>query len=478
MARTEPTAGAPREARFTQGSTMRHVVVMTLTGSIGLTFAFLVDFVTLFWVGQIGEPILVAAIGFAWTIQFFTISTGIGLMIATVAMVSRAIGARDWARARRQCSAAMTLTIGLQTAIASVVFALRDPILGALGASGETLRIASDFLLVSLPSLPLMAAGMVAAAGLRATGDALRAMGVTMTAGFVALIVDPLLILDEVVLARGAIVLPIGFGFGVDGAAWGLVISRLAMSLVAFYWLIRVHDLVGPVSLMQIRSIARPFFRIAAPAMAAQMSTPMGNFFVTAFVAGFGDAAVAGWSVVSRLMILAFGGIFALSGAIGGIIGQNHGAARIDRVADAYLNALLFCAIYTFATWMALIALAPLVVEGFNLDPEGIAVVEAFSYVAAGAFVFTGALFVANAAFNNLGRPLWATGFNWLRDGVLTLPICWAMTMPFAAPGAVYGQALAGILAGALAALAGWRYIRLMTAKAPPRLSSGIQPAE
>jgi hypothetical protein len=34
---------------------MRHVVVMTLTGSLGLVFMFLVDVTTLFWVSYLGD---------------------------------------------------------------------------------------------------------------------------------------------------------------------------------------------------------------------------------------------------------------------------------------------------------------------------------------------------------------------------------------------------------------------------------------
>ena len=35
----------------------------------------------------------------------------------------------------------------------------------------------------------------------------------------------------------------------------------------------------------------------------------------------------------------------------------------------------------------------------------------------AGAFVFTGMMFVANAAFNNLGRPVYSTLINWIGRG-------------------------------------------------------------
>lgn len=49
--------------RFLHGSAMGHVVRMTMTGAVGITFVFLVDAAGLFWVSRLGDPRLVAAIG-------------------------------------------------------------------------------------------------------------------------------------------------------------------------------------------------------------------------------------------------------------------------------------------------------------------------------------------------------------------------------------------------------------------------------
>ena len=53
------------QAKFLTGSTMRHVVVMTMTGSLGLSFMFLVDFLALFWISKLEQEELIAAVGFA-----------------------------------------------------------------------------------------------------------------------------------------------------------------------------------------------------------------------------------------------------------------------------------------------------------------------------------------------------------------------------------------------------------------------------
>ena len=76
-------------AKFTTGSMMRHVVVMTATGSIGLMAVFVVDLLNLFYISLLGEQELAAAIGYAGTVLFFATSICIGVTISGVAVVAK-----------------------------------------------------------------------------------------------------------------------------------------------------------------------------------------------------------------------------------------------------------------------------------------------------------------------------------------------------------------------------------------------------
>jgi len=434
------------DAVFLEGSLLRHVTVMALSGTAGLGFTFLVDFLALWWISRLRDEVLIAAIGFAGTIQFAVISVAIGMMIGAVALVSRALGQGERDRARRIASAAMVMTFLIQGVVAALVFVYRHEVLALGGAEGEARDAAARFLAITLPSLPVMALGMVASAVLRAVGDALRSMSVTMAAGAAAAILDPLLI--------------VWMGLGIEGAGISMLLARLVMTVVGLHFAINVHDMLARPRLPDAATMARPFFAIALPAVATQVSTPFGNWILTRAMAEHGESAVAGWGVVMRLTILAFGGIFALSGAIGGIIGQNYGAGHYDRVERAFGAALLYCLVYTLLVWAGMAAFGDAIAASFGLSAEGAAVVHTFTRYAAGAFVFTGALFVANASFNNLGRPLWSTGANWLRDGVMMFPAAMALGAAFAGPGVIWAQALVNIVAGALAAWLAWRYIR------------------
>lgn len=84
----------PQADRFTVGSTMRHVMVMSATGWVGLAAIFFVDFLNLFYISLLQHIELTAAIGFAGALLFLLMSFSIGGTIAGTALTARAIGAR------------------------------------------------------------------------------------------------------------------------------------------------------------------------------------------------------------------------------------------------------------------------------------------------------------------------------------------------------------------------------------------------
>lgn len=427
---------------------MGHVVRMTATGAFGITFVFLVDAMNLFWLSQLGNAQLVAAIGFAYSIQFFSVSSGIGLMIAGTAIVSKTIGQGDRTRARVQAGASVLLAAAVQLCIASLVFAFRHDLIAMAGATGETARLAARYLGMTVFSLVPMAIAMTCSGALRADGFGAKAMYVTLFSGLILAVLDPILIF--------------WMDLGLDGAAYGLIIFRFFLMGFGVYFAIKQQKLMTLPGVADMRTILWPFALIAVPTIATQMATPFGNYLLTIVMAQFGDDAVGAWAVVSRLTVLVFGGIFSLSGAIGGIFGQNYGAGQIDRVKETYRNALIFCGVYTVVAWVLLASFGNSVAMAFGLTGQGAEVLRAFTTLGVGGFVFIGALFVSNAAFNNLGKPVRSTVLNWVNHGVLSWPIAMAMAALLGAPGVIYGQSIAGIIAGTVAAVWTWRFVQAL----------------
>ena len=438
-------APSERGGKFLDGGLMRHVVTMSLSASVGLVSVFLVDFADLFFISLLGEAELAAAIGFAGTLLFLVFSAAIGLAIAMAALVAPRVGRGELEEARTVAGGVLIAGLALFVIWSATAFALRAEAMTLLGATGRTHTLAVDFLAVVLPAMPLGALGMMGSAVLRAHGDARRAMQVTLWAGGVNAVLDPLLIF--------------GFGLGLDGAAWATVAARVAMAGAAL-WAVRRHygGFAWP-SPARLLADLRPMLAIALPAVLTNVATPIGNGIATRAIAPFGDAAVAGWAVVGRLTPLAFCVLFAVSGAIGPIIGQNAGAGRYDRVRETLVRAMQFVALAVLVSWALLLLARPLIVEQFGLGGEGARLLVWFALAIAPLSLFNGALFVSNAAFNNLHRPLWATWLNWARHTLGVAPFVWLGAIVGGAPGVLVGQALGGLVFGLVGLWLAWRLV-------------------
>jgi len=205
-----------------------------------------------------------------------------------------------------------------------------------------------------------------------------------------------------------------------------------------------------------------PFWKIGVPAIMTQLATPIGNAYVTGAFASYGDEAVAGWAVVGRLMPLAFAAIFALSGAIGPIIGQNYGAGNRDRVVLALREAQVFCFAYVLGVWFLLFIGADFLVSAFGATGDAASLINAFCVIVAGSFVFNGFLFVANAAFNNLGYALYSTVFNWGRATLGVVPFVYFGGLWFGVTGVLYGWGLGAVAFGVVALIVAFRTVKTM----------------
>jgi Na+-driven multidrug efflux pump len=200
---------------------------------------------------------------------------------------------------------------------------------------------------------------------------------------------------------------------------------------------------------------------IAGPAILTNLATPVGAIFVTRAMAGLGPQAVAGQATIERLSAVAFALVYALTGAIGPIFGQNMGAGNLPRVRQTLRESLLTVIVTVFAAWILLAVGQDAIVYAFSAKEETAQLVRLFCSWLAPAFVFTGCLFVANAAFNNLGFPLLSTLFNWGRATLGTIPFV-AIGVRHGPTGVLYGQALGSVVFGLSAmSVAFWVTYRL-----------------
>lgn len=424
---------------------MGHVVVMTLTGAFGLMAVFFVDLADMYFLSLLGEAEVAGAIGFAGAVVFINLSIGIGIAITSSALVSRSIGAEHVEAARGFAASSLLFSLVFAVVVAVALWAGTGTILKTLGAKGDALAMAEAYLRIVIPLFPLLSLGMCLSGILRGIGDAKRAMYVTLAGAITNAILDPLLIF--------------GLDMGVEGAAAASACARLVMVLVGLHGVLSVHRFLMKPTFWLLRRDLRAILEIYVPAMLTQLATPIGNAYVTFAIAPYGDSAVSALAVVTRIVPVAFGVVFSLSGAIGPIIGQNFGANRPDRVMASFHNALIFAIGYVALTSVLLfIAKAPIAAV-FNASAEATILIAFFCTWVGPTWLFAGFQYVANASFNNLGKPQYSTLFNWAKSVVGMVPLVTLGTWLGAAQGGLAGLGAANVIFGLAAAIAARRLI-------------------
>ncbi|MBL8791409.1 MAG: MATE family efflux transporter [Rhizobiales bacterium] len=425
-------SAASSQAVFLSGSIMRHVVVMTLTGAVGLMTMFGADLADLFYLSLLKDTNVTAAIGFAGILSFANLSMGIGIGIATAALVARNLGAGNPERAREFATSCVTFTLvvsGTYTIIAAI---FAEPLMRVLGAEGEALRLAVSYIHILTPGFIMLATAVCCSFALRGIGSPNRAMFVTLGSAVATLIMDPIMIFH--------------LGWGIQGAAVAHVTANACALAFGLHGIAIHHRFLNHLSLSGLRRDFRAIWAIAFPAILTQLATPFTIAYTTYAMAPYGTEAVSSSAIIGRIVPVAFGIIFSLSGAVGPIIGQNFGARDFGRVKQTLKDGLSFAAAYTLLTSLLLFLFRHPLADAFHLTGEARHYVLFFCTWIGITWAFAGAQFVANAAFNNLGRPTLSTWFNWGKATLGTIPFA----MVGSALGGVTGM-MAAIGAGSIA---------------------------
>ena len=321
---------------------MRHVAVMTATGSIGLIAIFAVDVLSLFWVSRLGVDSYKAAIGYASQLSFILMSINIGLTIAISANVSRALGAGDRPRARRMAASGLLLTTLVSLVLSAILWWFRDAALDRFmhargrGRDGRQ-RPAGDHHSRQHPD--------GARHGLfrhparlrrrppRHVRDAFRRDRHRLHRSAA----------DFRASASASMARPGRRSFRGSSFSPSASTARCACTISS-----------GGRASPRSRRDLRPLMGIGLPSILANLATPVSAIYVTRVWSDFGEPTVAGGAIVDRVIPLAFGVIFALTGSIGPIIGQNYGARLMPRVRRALTDSFILAVGYALVAWAAL----------------------------------------------------------------------------------------------------------------------------
>lgn len=288
-----------------------------------------------------------------------------GLGTGTAAAIARALGAGNHEQAFKVASQGIVLAL-IVAAIFTFVFLYLGPaIYGWMGAEGNALEAATQYSMVVFSGIAFVWIMNVLANIVRGTGNMIIPASAIVIGEMFHLSLAPALIL--------------GWGpfpaLGVYGAAIAILTSYAVGALILFLYLITGRSLVQLYlkNLIPSWQSMREILNVGGFASLNVLQAQLIVIITTTLMAGYGQAALAGFGAASRLELLQIPVTFALGSSIITMVATNLGANNWDRVKQiawagtviAIAIGVLFGAIALFAAdyWMEMFSKDPFVIS-------------------------------------------------------------------------------------------------------------------
>jgi len=363
-----------------------------------------------FFVGQISTSAS-GAVGVVSSLMAIIQALGFMLGHGAGTIISRSLGNRDTTAATRFASTSFFTALVFGVVLAVAGLGTLPHFMMLLGSTETILPHACAYARPILIAAPLMISSLVMNNILRYEGKASFAMIGLVTGGVLNIALDPLFMFV--------------FGLGTAGAGIATALSQSISFCILLSMFLRGKT-VSQFRLSAVTREARDFGRIllgGAPSFGRQGLNSIGGMLLNLAARSYGDAAVAGMSIVSRIFM------FIISVAIG--VGQglqpvasfNYGARKYRRVRQAAIFTIeaAFCMLVVLVglCWVNGDALVRL----FRDDPAVTAVaLPAFHYQCL-AMLLQPIIVVANMTFQSVGASGRATFLACCRQGVFFIPL-------------------------------------------------------
>ncbi|MED5523272.1 MAG: MATE family efflux transporter [Pseudomonadota bacterium] len=380
---------------LTQGSVTKQILAMALPITVGMVVQTLYLMVDLYFVASLGSTAL-AGVNAASNVMMLVMALTQMLSVGTVALIARAVGARQTGNANLVFNQALLIALLLTALTLGFGYWVADTYMTSLAADDPTRQAGIVYLHWYLPGLALMFVSSVMGAALRGTGIVKPTMVVQMLTVLVNIILTP-------IMTAGWLT---GYPLGVMGAAFSSTLAVLVgVVLLAWYFLRLEHLVKLDIALLKPNfAVWKQLFNIGLPSGGEFLMLFASTALSYWVIKDFGSQAQAAYGVGSRLMQFFFMPAMAVSFALPAIVGQNLGAGQGGRIREA-LNKALLIEVVLMTLAMLLCQWQPqALAEVFTQDPAVLAFAEQFLAIISFIFVASGINFTCSSFFQGMGN--------------------------------------------------------------------------
>ncbi len=328
------------------------VIALSVPTIISMLITAFYNMADTYFVGLIGSASASGAVGVIFPLMSIMQAVGFMLGHGSGNYISRQLGAGNTADAERMASTGFVLSFLVGTLIMAGGLFFSEPLVYLLGSTPTIAPYAQQYAVYLMPGVPFLMSSLVLNNQLRFQGSAFYAMIGITSGALLNVVLDPLFIF--------------GLNMGVAGAALATSLSQA----VSFFVLLLMTRRGGNIRI-RLRHFSpnahflRHIVRGGLPSLARQGLNSLSSVCLNVAAGGYGDAAIAAMSIVSRIMMMTVSAIIGFGQGFQPICGFNYGAKLYGRVRKAFW----FCVRLSFCVLAALglvaIVLAPQIVGLF-----------------------------------------------------------------------------------------------------------------
>ena len=413
----------------------RAVAALAIPTIISQVVTMIYNLADTFFVGQIGNPYMVAAVSLVS--PWFNLLTALGNLfgLGGGSLISRMVGRNNHGDIKN-VSAFSVWGGGVVTIVFSLLtFLFREPLLSFLGASPDTYDYAESYLLwvVVLGGLPTMLS-LTLGHLLRSEGHARQASIGMMFGGILNVVLDPVLIF--------------GFHLDVAGAAVATAFSNLASVLFFVLMYVRLgnHTAVSLSPKHFTLRFLRPVFSVG---LASALATTLGNasnMVIIKLSAGYGDIPVAAYGIVKRIDQFPLNVSMGLCQGFMPLVGYNYASGNYKRMRSvsffSWKTALIMsaCFVACFAVF------APQIMHLFIPEQQTSTLGAGFLRIACLAVPLTSVNFLISYTLQAMGKGTQSAVLTFSRQGLLNIPLLILMNMTVGLYGMIWTQLLVEVI--------------------------------
>ena len=402
-----------------------------------------------FFVGKLDTQ-STAAVGVAFSLMAIIQAVGFLFGHGSGNFISRKLGAGNTDEAEKMSAVGFftSFFMGIVIMLGCIFFI--EPLSYALGSTPTILPYTVTYLRIILFGAPAMTASLVLNNQMRFQGSAFYAMIGIVSGAVINIVLDPLLIFT--------------CGMGVAGAALATTISQY----LSFIFLLIMVTKGGNIRIRFSNfkpslHFYQEIIRGGIPALFRQVLASVATICLNHAASVYGDAAIAGMSIVSRIIMFANSALIGFGQGFQPVCGFNYGAGKYKRVLEGYW----FCVKLSFVALSGLAVIvyfiAPQLVTVFRKeDMEVIEVGTAALRYSVIAFPLSSWIIMCNMMLQSIGKGVKASIVSSARQGIFFLPLIAVLTYFFGLTGVEVCQAVADICALTLSIPIGMSVIREM----------------